>query len=182
MKMDLKFYNGQLKEISRIPDNLKELYSTAFELDVHWLIEAGARRQKWIDQAQSLNLYITQPSGILLDNLYTTAWSRGLKTTYYLRSLAATDSSEGSEPEMQNSTGFTVNADSTEIDSNQKGESKKHLSSTPSMSEAVQKVSNTFPAKEQNSTYNDRGEFKLPKQQKKLNICSLADPECEACQ
>ena len=77
-------------EIDRIPDDLKALYATAFEIDAKWLIEAASRRQKWIDQAQSLNLYIANPSGRKLDALYRLAWSRGLKTTYYLRSRSAT--------------------------------------------------------------------------------------------
>jgi ribonucleoside-diphosphate reductase alpha chain len=77
-------------QIDRIPAELKELYATAFEIDPRWLVEAGARRQKWLDQAQSLNLYMHEPSGTKLDNLYKLAWVRGLKTTYYLRTLGAT--------------------------------------------------------------------------------------------
>jgi ribonucleoside-diphosphate reductase alpha chain len=69
---------------------LKALYATAFEVDPRWLIEAGSRRQKWLDQAQSLNLYMSEPNGKKLDNLYKLAWVRGLKTTYYLRSMGAT--------------------------------------------------------------------------------------------
>jgi ribonucleoside-diphosphate reductase alpha chain len=69
---------------------LKQLYATAFEIDARWLVEAGSRRQKWLDQAQSLNLYMAEPSGAKLDNLYKLAWVRGLKTTYYLRTLGAT--------------------------------------------------------------------------------------------
>ena len=87
---DLKYYDGSVQNIGRIPDDLKRLYTTAFELDPRWLVEAAARRQKWIDQAQSLNLYMAAPSGRDLDNLYKLAWVRGLKTTYYLRSLGAT--------------------------------------------------------------------------------------------
>ncbi|MEG9884572.1 MAG: ribonucleoside-diphosphate reductase subunit alpha [Hyphomicrobiales bacterium] len=90
MISDLKYYDGSLAPIGRIPDELKERYATAFEIEPSWLIEAGARRQKWIDQAQSLNLYIAEPSGKKLDELYRLAWLRGLKTTYYLRSRAAT--------------------------------------------------------------------------------------------
>ena len=87
---DLKYYDGSVQNIGRIPEDLKRLYTTAFELDPRWLVEAAARRQKWIDQAQSLNLYMAAPSGRDLDNLYKLAWVRGLKTTYYLRSLGAT--------------------------------------------------------------------------------------------
>ncbi len=90
MVSDLKYFDGSLGQIDRIPDDLKALYATAFEIDTSWLIEAAARRQKWIDQAQSLNLYIANPSGKALDALYRLAWKRGLKTTYYLRSRSAT--------------------------------------------------------------------------------------------
>ncbi|OOZ15111.1 ribonucleoside-diphosphate reductase subunit alpha [Solemya velum gill symbiont] len=90
MVNDLKYYDGSTQEIDRIPDDVKALYATAFEMDARWLIEAGSRRQKWIDQAQSLNLYMAEPSGKKLDNLYKLAWVRGLKTTYYLRSMGAT--------------------------------------------------------------------------------------------
>jgi ribonucleoside-diphosphate reductase alpha chain len=87
---DLKYYDGSLQKIERVPDAIKQMYATAFELDARWLIEAASRRQKWIDQAQSLNLYMSAPSGKKLDNLYKLAWIRGLKTTYYLRTLGAT--------------------------------------------------------------------------------------------
>jgi ribonucleoside-diphosphate reductase alpha chain len=91
MVNDLKYYNGSVAKINRIPEKLKQLYATAFEIDPNWLVEAGARRQKWLDQSQSLNLYMAQPSGKKLDQLYRHAWIRGLKTTYYLRSLGATN-------------------------------------------------------------------------------------------
>lgn len=90
MVSDLKYFDGSVGSIDRVPDDLKLLYATAFEIDSAWLIEAAARRQKWIDQAQSLNLYIANPSGKKLDQLYRLAWARGLKTTYYLRSRSAT--------------------------------------------------------------------------------------------
>lgn len=90
MVNDLKYYDGSVQTISRIPDELKQLYATAFEIDAKWLVEAGSRRQKWIDQSQSLNLYMAAPSGKKLDALYRLAWLRGLKTTYYLRTLGAT--------------------------------------------------------------------------------------------
>ncbi|TCO81540.1 ribonucleoside-diphosphate reductase class II [Plasticicumulans lactativorans] len=90
MIADLKYFDGALGRIDRVPAELKALYATAFEIDPSWLIEAAARRQKWIDQAQSLNLYVAGTSGRQLDALYRLAWRRGLKTTYYLRTLAAT--------------------------------------------------------------------------------------------
>lgn len=91
MVNDLKYYNGSVAKINRIPENLKQRYATSFEIDPNWLIDAASRRQKWIDQAQSLNLYMAAPSGKKLDNLYRHAWIRGLKTTYYLRSMGATN-------------------------------------------------------------------------------------------
>ena len=89
---DLKYYDGSLGGISRIPEDVKELYATAFEIEPRWLIDAASRRQKWIDQSQSLNLYINEPNGKKLDIMYRMAWLRGLKTTYYLRSKGATTS------------------------------------------------------------------------------------------
>jgi ribonucleoside-diphosphate reductase alpha chain len=90
MVHDLKYFDGTLKPIERIPEDLKELYATAFEVDPKWLVEAASRRQKWIDQAQSLNLYMAEPSGRKLDETYKLAWHKALKTTYYLRTAAAT--------------------------------------------------------------------------------------------
>ncbi len=90
MVMDLKHYDGSLRRIDRVPEELKALYATAFEVDATWLVEAASRRQKWIDQAQSLNIYIAGASGKRLDDTYKLAWVRGLKTTYYLRTMAAT--------------------------------------------------------------------------------------------
>lgn len=96
MVNDVKYYDGSLQRIDRVPDDLKALYKCAFEIDTKWLVEAGSRRQKWLDQSQSLNLYIStpkgreRPSGRELQDVYFTAWARGLKTTYYLRSLGAT--------------------------------------------------------------------------------------------
>ena len=90
MVNDLKYYDGSIANIDRVSDDIKQLFATAFEVDPRWLVEAGSRRQKWIDQAQSLNLYLSEPNGTKLDNLYKLAWVRGLKTTYYLRTLGAT--------------------------------------------------------------------------------------------
>jgi ribonucleoside-diphosphate reductase alpha chain len=90
MVSDLKYFDGSLARIDRAPPELRRLYATAFEIDPSWLVEAAARRQKWIDQSQSLNLYLANPSGKKLDETYKLAWVRGLKTTYYLRTLGAT--------------------------------------------------------------------------------------------
>ena len=91
MVNDLKYFDGSVQPISRIPEDLKRRYATAFEIDPMWLVESGSRRQKWIDQAQSLNIYMAKPSGKKLDELYRQAWLRGLKTTYYLRSTGASN-------------------------------------------------------------------------------------------
>ena len=90
MVMDLKHFDGSLRPIDRVPQDIKALYATAFEVETVWLVEAAARRQKWIDQAQSLNIYMAGASGKKLDETYKLAWLRGLKTTYYLRTISAT--------------------------------------------------------------------------------------------
>jgi ribonucleoside-diphosphate reductase alpha chain len=90
MVMDLKHFDGSLRPIDRVPQDIKALYATAFEVEATWLVEAAARRQKWIDQAQSLNIYMAGASGKKLDETYKLAWLRGLKTTYYLRTTSAT--------------------------------------------------------------------------------------------
>jgi len=90
MLEELKYYDGTLGEIDRIPDGIKARYATSFEVDPRWIIEAASRRQKWIDMGQSLNLYLSNPSGRKLHDMYMLAWEKGLKTTYYLRTLAAT--------------------------------------------------------------------------------------------
>ena len=90
MVNDLKYYEGSVQKIDRVPNEIKHLYATAFEMEPRWLVDAASRRQKWIDQAQSLNLYVAEASGKKLDITYRMAWLRGLKTTYYLRALAAT--------------------------------------------------------------------------------------------
>jgi ribonucleoside-diphosphate reductase alpha chain len=91
MVNDLKYFNGSIQAINRIPAELKARYATAFEIAPKWLVEAASRRQKWLDQAQSLNIYMAKPSGKKLDELYRSAWVYGLKTTYYLRSLGASN-------------------------------------------------------------------------------------------
>ena len=87
---ELKYYDGSLQNIGRIPLEVRQRYLTAFEVEPKWLIECAARRQKWIDQGQSLNLYLAEPSGRKMHDMYSLAWQKGLKTTYYLRTLAAT--------------------------------------------------------------------------------------------
>jgi len=87
---DLKYFDGSIREIERIPASIKDLFLTAFEIEPDWIIECAARRQKWIDMGQSLNLYLAEPSGKKLHQMYLLSWEKGLKTTYYLRSLGAT--------------------------------------------------------------------------------------------
>jgi ribonucleoside-diphosphate reductase alpha chain len=140
MVNDLKYYDGSVQPIDRIPDDLKALYASAFEVDPRWLVEAGSRRQKWIDQAQSLNLYMSEPSGKKLDNLYKLAWVRGLKTTYYLRSMGATHVEK-----------------STMDDS--------------SKANQLSAVGGSYHASGGNGA--DAGGAK---------VCSILDPDCEACQ
>ena len=90
MVSDLKYFDGSLAKIDRVPPEIRNIYATAFEVDPKWIVECAARRQKWIDQAQSLNIYLTGVSGKKLDEIYKLAWNRGLKTTYYLRTIGAT--------------------------------------------------------------------------------------------
>src|SRR5438552_18251399 len=109
MVSDLKYFDGSLAKIDRVPAPLRNLYATAFEVDAKWIVEAGARRQKWIDQPQSLNIDMAGASGKKLDETYKLAWLRGLKTTYYLRTLAATQAEkstgEGGELNAVSSSG-----------------------------------------------------------------------------
>jgi ribonucleoside-diphosphate reductase alpha chain len=146
MVNDLKYYDGSVQAIDRIPDELKALYATAFEIDPRWLVEAASRRQKWIDQAQSLNLYMAEPSGKKLDNLYKLAWARGLKTTYYLRSLGATH--------MEKSTG--------------EGSKGATFGGVVGTYEGEGLLGSTADGQGDESA--------------SAKLCSLLDPDCEACQ
>jgi ribonucleoside-diphosphate reductase alpha chain len=110
MRHDLKFYNGSIQTLQRIPSHLKALFLTAFEIDPIWLVEAASRRQKWLCQSQSLNLYMAKPSGKRLHQLYVHAWIKGLKTTYYLRTLAASSVEKASVQDA------SLNAVSCQID------------------------------------------------------------------
>jgi ribonucleoside-diphosphate reductase alpha chain len=87
---DLKYYDGSISDIERVPDSIKHLFLTAFEIDADWVIACGSKRQKWLDMGQSLNLYTAEASGKKLHQMYMQAWKQGLKTTYYLRSMSAT--------------------------------------------------------------------------------------------
>ena len=118
MVADIKYFDGSLAKIDRIPTELRALYATAFEIEPAWLVEAASRRQKWIDQAQSLNIYMAGASGKKLDDTYKLAWLRGLKTTYYLRTLGATSAEKstgrGGELNAVNSAGGSTQAAAAE--------------------------------------------------------------------
>ncbi len=162
---DLKYFDGSLQSIDRIPDELKALYTTAFEMDARWLIEAASRRQKWIDQAQSLNLYMAEPSGKKMDNLYKLAWVRGLKTTYYLRSMGATGAEKTSSaptppPSAQKPTGPTP------------------VASAPTASPVDSSAAASAPLA---SAAADPEEF-LGEGMEAPQACSILEPDCEACQ
>jgi len=144
MLEDLKYHDGLVSEVERIPAKLRAKYVTAFEIDQAWLIDCASRRQKWIDMGQSLNLYINKPSGKQLNDMYMYAWTKGLKTTYYLRSLAAT----------------TVEKSS--IDVNKRGIQPKWMKSKSASADIL------VDRRQDNATTD--------------SICSLDDPDCDACQ
>jgi len=156
MVMDLKHFDGSLRPIDRVPDELKRLYGTAFEVETSWLVEAGARRQKWIDQAQSLNIYMAGASGRKLDETYKLAWLRGLKTTYYLRTTSATYTEKS-----------TVAAGShNSVSSGSMGGTSTAAASpasTPSSASSTDAALSAEPGSD-------------------IKFCSIDNPDCEACQ
>ncbi|MDQ5920513.1 MAG: ribonucleoside-diphosphate reductase alpha chain [Pseudomonadota bacterium] len=156
MLADIKYFDGSLARIDRIPENIRQTYATAFEIDPKWLVEAGSRRQKWIDQSQSLNLYVSQPSGRKLDELYKFAWTRGLKTTYYLRTLAATsaEKSTGKGGELN-----AVSLDGGAVSGGQFGSDGGLTAETTSAS----MYAAATPASD-------------------VRFCSIDNPDCESCQ
>ena len=154
MVMDLKHFDGSLQPIDRVPPEIKALYATAFEVETRWLVEAAARRQKWIDQAQSLNIYMAGASGKKLDDTYKLAWVRGLKTTYYLRTMSATHA------EKSTVTAGRLNAVSSG-DATQGG--------GPALS-ALDKVAAAARMQLSAEAATD------------IKFCGVDDPTCEACQ
>ncbi|MBB2484824.1 ribonucleoside-diphosphate reductase subunit alpha [Mitsuaria sp. WAJ17] len=154
MVMDLKHFDGSLRRIDRVPEELKALYATAFEVEPQWLVEAASRRQKWIDQAQSLNIYMAGASGKKLDETYKLAWQRGLKTTYYLRTIGATHAEKSTV-----SKAGQLNA----VPGGMSGMNAAPVAAAP----AVQ----TAPAVEVDST-----------PATDIKFCSIDNPDCEACQ
>jgi ribonucleoside-diphosphate reductase alpha chain len=133
MVVDLKHFDGSLRPIDRVPQDVKALYATAFEVETTWIVEAAARRQKWIDQAQSLNIYMAGASGKKLDDTYKLAWLRGLKTTYYLRTMGATHAEKS-----------TVKAG--KLNSVSSGESGSSMSALEAAAAAAQVQMNASPA------------------------------------
>ena len=154
MVMDLKHFDGSLAPIDRVPQEIKQLYATAFEVETQWLVEAAARRQKWIDQAQSLNIYMAGASGKKLDETYKLAWLRGLKTTYYLRTMSATHA------EKSTVSAGRLNAVSSGSES-----------SSPQMSalEAAAAAAKAQMALPENAATD-------------IRFCGVDDPTCESCQ
>ena len=157
MVMDLKHYDGSLRPIDRVPQDIKSLYATAFEVDTTWVIEAAARRQKWIDQAQSLNIYMAGASGKKLDDTYKLAWTRGLKTTYYLRTVGATHA-EKSTVKAGN-----MNAVSSGVGGASGGVSGGAMSSLETAAAAAREQLSATPATD-------------------IKFCGVDDPTCESCQ
>jgi ribonucleoside-diphosphate reductase alpha chain len=150
---DLKYFDGSIQEIERIPEELKKVYLTAFEIEPEWLIECGSRRQKWIDMGQSLNLYLAEPSGKKLHEMYLLAWRKGLKTTYYLRSLGAT--------QIEKST----------TDINRRGVQPRWMKNKSASADiAVERAAETTDEPVQGAA-----KLEVPK------VCGL-DGECESCQ
>ncbi|HSV35662.1 MAG TPA: ribonucleoside-diphosphate reductase subunit alpha, partial [Ramlibacter sp.] len=155
MVMDLKHFDGSLRPIDRVPQEVKALYATAFEVEPVWLVEAAARRQKWIDQAQSLNIYMAGASGKKLDDTYKLAWLRGLKTTYYLRTTSATHAEKSTVQSGR------LNAVSSGTASGNMGALEKAAATAKAQMDAS--LNATSPATD-------------------IKFCAIDDPGCEACQ
>ena len=153
MVMDLKHFDGSLQPIDRVPEEIKSLYATAFEVETRWLVEAAARRQKWIDQAQSLNIYMAGASGKKLDDTYKLAWVRGLKTTYYLRTQSAT------HVEKSTVTAGRLNA----VSSGGEMAGQSSMSALDTAAEAARQQMAAIPATD-------------------IKFCGVDDPTCESCQ
>ncbi len=162
MIADLKYFDGSLASIDRIPEEMRARYATAFEIDSAWIVEAAARRQKWIDQAQSLNIYMAGASGKKLHDTYTLAWLRGLKTTYYLRTIGAT-SAEKSTGKIGQLNAVTSDGD---VGSFATSASAMRQSGSPGNGASLRSAM---------ADGGDAGDV-APK------FCALDDPECEACQ
>ncbi|WP_372824897.1 ribonucleoside-diphosphate reductase subunit alpha [Polaromonas sp.] len=152
MVVDLKHFDGSLRPIDRVPQDIKALYATAFEVDATWLVEAASRRQKWIDQAQSLNIYMAGASGKKLDDTYKLAWLRGLKTTYYLRTMSATHAEKSTVKAGKMNAVASGNTDDT-----------GSMNALDAAAATAQAQMNASPATD-------------------IKFCAIDDPGCEACQ
>ena len=152
MVVDLKHYDGSLRPIDRVPQHIKALYATAFEVETSWIVEAASRRQKWIDQAQSLNIYMAGASGKKLDDTYKLAWLRGLKTTYYLRTQSATHVEKS-----------TVAAGKMNSVSSSSAAETQAMQTMQKAVTAAQAKMDAIPATD-------------------IKFCAIDDPGCEACQ
>ncbi|MEG0003480.1 ribonucleoside-diphosphate reductase subunit alpha [Comamonas sp.] len=158
MVMDLKHFDGSLRPIDRVPQEIKDQYATAFEVSPEWLVEAASRRQKWIDQAQSLNIYMAGASGKKLDDTYKLAWLRGLKTTYYLRTTSAT------QVEKSTVQSRTLNAVSSSSATSSAAAPAAPVAAAPSaLEKAAAAALASTPATD-------------------IKFCAIDDPGCEACQ
>ncbi|MBP6088451.1 MAG: ribonucleoside-diphosphate reductase subunit alpha [Polaromonas sp.] len=153
MVVDLKHYDGSLRPIDRVPQDVKALYATAFEIETQWIVEAAARRQKWIDQAQSLNIYMAGVSGKKLDDTYKLAWLRGLKTTYYLRTVGATHAEKST----------VMNGRMNAVSSGSDASQASGMSALDVAAAAAQKQMANMPATD-------------------IRFCGVDDPTCESCQ
>ncbi|EYC52396.1 ribonucleotide-diphosphate reductase subunit alpha [Hylemonella gracilis str. Niagara R] len=165
MVMDLKHFDGSLLPIDRVPQDIKALYATAFEVEPSWLVEAAARRQKWIDQAQSLNIYMAGASGKKLDDTYKLAWTRGLKTTYYLRTTSATQAEKSTVAAGRLN---AVSSGSSEVGA---------VATTPVAPKpaAAKKVSALEAAAA-------AAQAQMAVAATDIKFCAIDDPGCEACQ
>ncbi len=158
----LKYFDGTLSQVPRIPGDVKARYLTAFEVEPKWLIECAARRQKWIDMGQSLNLYMCEPSGKKLHEMYMLAWRKGLKTTYYLRTLAAT--------QIEKST----------VDINKFGVQPRWVKSKSASSD-IQMNRGEDP-REAAAAVIPEPHMVPVTEVSQYKACSITDPDCEACQ
>jgi ribonucleoside-diphosphate reductase alpha chain len=163
MVMDLKHFDGSLRPIDRVPQDVKALYATAFEVEPVWLVEAAARRQKWIDQAQSLNIYMAGASGKKLDETYKLAWLRGLKTTYYLRTTSATQAEKS-----------TVQSGRLNAVSNGNGNGMHAAGGAHSGQGAMSAMEAAAAAA--------RAQIDAAAPATDIKFCGVDDPTCEACQ
>jgi ribonucleoside-diphosphate reductase alpha chain len=171
MVSDLKFFDGTLSRIDRIPAELRQVYATAFEVDPSWLVEAASRRQKWIDQAQSLNIYMAGASGKRLHDTYMLAWERGLKTTYYLRTMGATSAEKSTSDRIGQLNSVSVDGAS----SGGFSYATTAPGAAPLMASGIMAAASVNNAPAQ-AAYADISA------EEGVKFCALDDPDCEACQ